>query len=83
MISLVDYFKVGNADEIEEMGWVKVNILGRDIVVLSSNSEFIAIELGRPDSPMPKTYLPDEPKFSASGTKSLIERFLIGPAGNI
>lgn len=85
MISRVSYFKVGRIDEIVNAGWVRVTLLGWDIVVLFYNNEFIAIERGGfsgVGGAGQKTYLPNKTGYSKSGSPSVIDKFMSGPDGN-
>jgi nitrite reductase/ring-hydroxylating ferredoxin subunit len=79
MISPTDFFKVGKVDEIREQGWIKVWLLGRQIVVFSYNDDFIAIELGGITDPRMKGFLMDDSQHYRSGAKRLVRKFLGAP----
>jgi hypothetical protein len=83
MFSQISFFKVASVDEIIEAGWVKVSLLGRDILVLFLNMEFVAIESTGPGNASPRTFLPESNHYSKSGSPNFIEKFLTGPAGMI
>ncbi len=83
MISHVDYFKVGTAEEIRQHGYVKVYLMGWEVMVLAAEKEFFAIEIGEVASHAQKSFLADEVTYSRSGVRKLVDRVLLGPAGSI
>ncbi len=83
MFSQVNFFKVGRIDEIIDSGWIRVTLLGWDIVVLFQDREFIAIERSSMNNSDFKTFLPDGALYSKSGSPNFIDKFLAGPAGTL
>jgi hypothetical protein len=81
MLAQVNFFKVGRTDEIKSSGWIRVSLLGWDIVVLFHNKEFIAIKRGSLQSAEQKTFLPDSTRHARSGSPSFIDKFMAGPTG--
>jgi nitrite reductase/ring-hydroxylating ferredoxin subunit len=83
MISHVNYFKVGKTDDIRQNGWIKVRLMGWEIMVLASDRDFYAIEIGEFAGHALKSFLPDDNTFSKSGARNLIGKMLMGPAGSL
>lgn len=79
MISPADFIRVGKVDEIRKKGWVKANLLGRQVVVFAYNDDFIAIELGGITDPKMKGFLADEMDYAGSGAKRLVKRLMSEP----
>ena len=81
MIEPVEFIRVGTVDEIRESGWIKVRLLGYEMVILGDKKEFVAIELNSLKGNSLKSFLPEGFSFSKSGVKKIIEAFLSGPEG--
>lgn len=81
MIAHVEFYKVGTIEEIMKSGWKTISLLGWDIVVIFHNREFYAIERGGLSLQEQKTFLPDDKAFSRSGSETVIDKLLLGPAG--
>ncbi|OGC90759.1 MAG: hypothetical protein A2W25_13700 [candidate division Zixibacteria bacterium RBG_16_53_22] len=83
MISHVNYFNVGKAEDIRRSGWVKVYLMGWEVMVLPFDNGFFAIEIGELASHSLKSFLPDDSSFTRPSVKGLIDKMLLGPAGTV
>jgi hypothetical protein len=83
MVSHVDFFRVGRADEIRELGWVKVHLMGWEVVILAWDKEFVAIELGQITARPSTSFLADDCRSLRSGAVVSVGKFLRGPSGTI
>lgn len=81
MIEPIEFIRIGKVDELRESGWIKVRLLGYEIVILSDKNEFVAIELNSLKGKSLKSFLPEDFSFSRSGVKKTVEKFLSGPHG--
>jgi hypothetical protein len=76
----IDYFKIGRADEIREIGFMKIRIRGWEIAIIANGSEFLAVELANNENQTLKAYLPDDWSYPLSGGRNPVGRLLKGPA---
>ena len=80
MLAQVSYIKVGRAEEIRLAGWIRVSILGWDIVVISREKEFIALERGSSFSQNINAFPGEGHGYSRSGAFNMLDKFLNGPS---
>ncbi len=46
MVIFADYVKVGHLSELNKTGWIKSSVAGKDIMILLSDYDPVAIEIG-------------------------------------
>jgi hypothetical protein len=73
----IDYVRVGRLDDLREVGYLKIILKGRQIIIVCSDSGLVAMDLDSALDPWNQTALPSE--FHRSRSDSL--SFLAGSYG--
>jgi len=75
-----DYFRVARIEDIRKPGWLKIRLLGRDIVIFTHNDDYIAVELGGVAAPAMKSFPAKNDVQKANETREIIKRLMAGPS---
>ncbi len=77
MFANIDYVRVGRLDDLRKVGYLKIILKGRQIMIVCSDSGLVAMDLDSALDPWNQTARPPEFQRSCSGSLS----FLAGSYG--
>ena len=78
---LLEFIKVARLDDIKKHGWIKSNLMGREIVVMYNDKRCLAFELSRYGQPLSQYAMFDDLNVSNTKIKDLIDGLFAGPNG--
>ncbi len=81
MGNLIEFIKVARTSDVDEHGWIKVNLLGREVVIFQHANSYSAIELSRNGEPLMQYSMFDKNDLSNTKVKDIIKGLMEGPSG--